>query len=67
MKKLLVLNGQFYAGKDAEKNTLKFVGKRDEAAVIESKVELDNIFDAIKSWMVDEIVDVRRIEVLNVV
>lgn len=66
MKNLLVLNGQYYVGKDTEKNNLIFDCDRKNAKIIESEECLYDVLETIFGWILFEGFKLRRIEVLEV-
>jgi hypothetical protein len=62
--KILVLNGQYYAGKNEKHNALVFAKKRAEAVKIENVSELHVILETVFGWVIDGEIELKRIEVL---
>lgn len=65
MKNILVVNGQFYAGKDAE-NKLILKPKRSEALVIEGQEEYKIVIGAVFCRVMAEELVLKRLEVIEV-
>ena len=63
--KIVVVNGKFYAGKDAE-NKLILKDKRSEAVVIKDLDEFKVVVGAILCRMMSDQFELKRVEVLDV-
>jgi len=65
MNKIVVVNGKFYAGKDAD-NKLILKDKRSEAVVIKDLDEFKVVVGAILCRMMSDQFELKRVEVLDV-
>jgi len=63
--KIVVVNGKFYAGKDAD-NKLILKDKRSEAVVIKDLDEFKVVVGAILCRMMSDQFELKRVEVLDV-
>jgi len=64
MSKILVLNGNYYAGYNTEENVLIFAPERAKASVM-IKAELDSVLRIIVDWSSDNLIEIKRIEILK--
>ncbi len=64
MKSLLVLNGQFYAGENAEDNILMFDRDRKKAVAVDER-RLRFIIQSILRWNMSGEIELKRLEILK--
>lgn len=64
MKHLVVLNGQYFAGKNTKDNKLVFVPDRSKAVKVDEK-QLRFIIDSIYEWFMAGEIELKRVEVLE--
>ena len=65
MSNLIVLNGDYYTGHNTELNVLTFEHDRKKAKLM-SKEALKNVLRVIMSWIVEDTIEFKRLEILNV-
>ena len=63
MKALIVLNGEYYAGENTKENKLVFEPERSKAVPVDER-RLKFIISAISGWITDDVIKLRRLEVL---
>lgn len=64
MKAIVVMNGQFYSGENAEENTLTFSQNRSEAVVVDER-RVRFIIQSILRWNMSGEISLRRLEILK--
>ena len=65
MSKLIVLNGDYYTGHNTDLNVLTFEHDRLRAKPM-SKVALKNVLRVIMSWIAEDTIELKRLEILTV-
>ncbi|WP_407310967.1 hypothetical protein [Desulfosporosinus sp. SB140] len=64
MKALVVLNGQYYAGKNDQDNKLIFELERAKAVPVDDE-GLKFIVQTVAEWVVDNEIELKRLEILR--
>jgi len=65
MKAIVVLNGQFYSGENAEDNMLMFDNDRKNAIVVDER-RVRFIAQSILRWFMGGTIELKRLEILEV-
>ena len=65
MSNLIVLNGDYYTGHNTDLNVLTFEHDRKKAQIM-SKEALKNVLRVIMSWIADDTIELKRLEILTV-
>jgi len=65
MKAIVVMNGQFYCGENAEKNTLDFTPDRSKAVVVDER-RRRFITQCVLRWSMEGTIQLERFEILKV-
>lgn len=64
MKAIVVMNGQFYAGENAQENTLTFSPDRSKAVIVDER-RLRFIVQSVLRWNMSGEIELRRLEILK--
>lgn len=65
MSNLIVLNGAYYTGHNTDLNVLTFEQDRKRAQIM-SKEALKYVLRVIMSWIADDTIELKRLEILTV-
>jgi len=65
MKAIIVMNGQFYSGENAEDNTLNFSPDRSNAVAVDER-RVRYITQTVLNWSMWGTIELQRLEILRI-
>lgn len=65
MSQFIVLNGDYYTGHNTDLNVLTFEHNREKAQPL-SKLALKNVLRVILSWIAEDTIELKRLEILTI-
>lgn len=65
MKAIVVMNGQFYSGENAQENKLNFSPDRSKAVVVDER-RLRFITRSVLGWFMAGEIELKRLEILEI-